>query len=681
LSLSVRSRSRLFDVPEHVARAESRQSPSRKSFLWLTLTAVGVVHGDIGTSPLYALSSCLAELAPTSCVRGDGACVWPERSADVVGLLSLMLWTVTLVGTVQFACVALSLDCAGEGGTLALASQISEERGAQRWLKTASTWAALVAAGFVVGDACLTPAISVLSSVEGIGVADASFAPAAVPVSCVLLLALFSVQRFGTARVAFLFGPIAVLWFVAVGAIGVWQMAQSSEAAALAWSAWNPAHAVGVFQRHGFRGFMALDAVVLTVTGVEAMFADLGHFGAWPSRAAWLALVFPALVLSYVGQAAFVLTLPAASASFATAFFSSVPRALLWPMIVLAVLETVIASQAMISGAFSFIVQSIQLDNLPRVRVVHTSASQQAQVYVPFLNGVLLVVSIALVVAYERASALKSAYGLAVSALLLLISLLGTAVLLLRCRSRRRWLRAPVALGGATFVLVAGAFFVANVIKVPSGGWVSLAIGGGVVVVTIAWRLGRRWKRAARIGAGAVTVDAFCEQFVVERADIPRIADRVGVFATAHVDAIPVEFVRFVEFAHTLPHTVVFLTIVFDTVPYVAPAHRCELARSDAAARVFSLVLRFGFAEHEHDVRHVLLHSPAFLRIFDSETAHLNVAFYLAKSRALIDARRPLPHRAVAWLYSLLADLQVNLADHLQLPLEATIEITSVLKL
>jgi KUP system potassium uptake protein len=296
------------DLAPAANAAPSTRGARIRHFFWLSLTALGVIYGDIGTSPLYAYSTSLAQLAPDGCADAGAACQWPSQADDALGILSLLIWSLTLVVTIQYVVVVLSLDSHGEGGTMALAAQIIESN-AWPWLKSVALGASIVGTGFVLGDGCLTPAISVVSAIEGIAVYEASLVAAVVPISCVILFFLFMSQRFGTAKIGFLFGPVIALWFLSIGAIGIWkQVVAGGGAGALAWSAWNPAHAVNFFARHGEIGWLALGNVVLAITGVEALFADLGHFGAGPVRFGWLALAYPCLLLNYIGQAAHVLS-------------------------------------------------------------------------------------------------------------------------------------------------------------------------------------------------------------------------------------------------------------------------------------------------------------------------------------------------------------------------------------
>jgi KUP system potassium uptake protein len=592
----------------------------------------------------------------------------------------------TLVVTIQYVVVVLSLDSHGEGGTMALAAQIMESN-AWPWLKSMALGASIVGTGFVLGDGCLTPAISVVSAIEGIAVYEESLVTAVVPISCIILFFLFMSQRFGTAKIGFLFGPIIVLWFLSIGAIGIWKQVVSSDGAgALAWSAWNPAHAVNIFARHGEVGWLALGSVVLSITGVEAMFADLGHFGAGPVRFGWLALAYPCLILNYVGQAAHVLA-PEGRADYSKLFYLTVPTDLLWPMIILATLATMIASQALISGAFSLISQAISLDLFPAVRVLHTSKSEEGQIYVPIVNYTLMVVTILLVIAFQRSEAFAHAYGVAVTAVIVLTCVMSTVVMMLRVR-RRKWLYYPATLlFGAVTLFIAANFFATNIAKFVSGGWIAILLGGLVVVLMFTWRRGRAWVKEARMITGVLDLEQFIDLHVGEHAGgLVRPPDRIGVFMSSQFDFVPIEFVRYSHFANSLPEIVIFLTIEQLRVPYFPNLRRCQMKFTDHKTQTYWMTVKFGFAEQRRDIRATLLESELFSEIGRqhpkwSETSddNVNVAFYVGKARIAIDAARALPRRVVASLFKSLQNLQVNTAEHLQLPPDATIEIASVL--
>jgi len=651
-----------------------------RHFFWLTLTALGVIYGDIGTSPLYAYSTALTGIAPADCAGAGAACQWPSQNEDALGLLSLLIWALTLVVTIEYVVVVLSLDSHGEGGTMALAAQIVESN-AWPWLKSVALGASIVGTGFVLGDGCLTPAISVVSAIEGIAVYEESLVAAVVPISCVILFFLFMSQRFGTAKIGFLFGPIIVLWFVSIGAIGLWkQVVAGGDGGALAWSAWNPAHAVNFFARHGEIGWLALGNVVLAITGVEALFADLGHFGAGPVRFGWLALAYPCLLLNYIGQAAHVLS-PEGRADYGKLFYLTVPSDLLWPMIVLATLATMIASQALISGAFSLISQAISLDLFPSVRVLHTSKSEEGQIYVPLVNYTLMVVTILLVIAFQRSEAFAHAYGVAVTAVIVLTSMMTTTLLLLRAR-RRKWLYALILPFGTMTLFIASNFFATNIAKFVSGGWVTVLIGGLVVALMFTWRRGRAWVKEARMITGMLDL----EQFIDLHVGHVRPPDRIGVFMSSQFDAVPIEFVRYSHFANSLPEIVIFLTVELLGVPYFPHMRRCQVKFTDHATQTYWVTIKFGFAEQRRDIRAVLLESELFREIgrqhpkwSEANDEEVNVAFYVGKSRIALNPKRALPHRMVASLFKSLQNLQANTAEHLQLPADSTIEIASVM--
>src|SRR4249919_2701799 len=436
----------------------------RHALGWLTLGALGVVFGDLGTSPLYALQEAFGgayPIAPT-----------PE---NVRGTVSLFVWSLMIVVSLKYVMIIMRADNEGEGGILALLAMAlggvrrsSEERHARRGRRVAVVLSlGFVGAALLYGDGVITPAISVLSAIEGLEVATPVFKPFVVPLSVLILIALFSLQRFGTGRVGTYFGIILATWFVTIAVLGAWNLAVHGLAVA---SALDPRWAMRFFLEHGWRGVPVLGAVVLCLTGVEALYADMGHFGRRPIRIAWYALALPSLLLSYLGQGALLLERPSAASR---PFFNSVPSWGLYPMVVLATAATVVASQALIAAAFSMTSQASQLGYLPRVRVAYTSSRQIGQVYLPSLNWTLMIACVAVTLLFRSSAALAAAFGLAVSGTMTITTILFAVV------ARRRWHWSPAAVAAVTgFLLTIDlAFLGANVLKVAAGGWLPLAIG------------------------------------------------------------------------------------------------------------------------------------------------------------------------------------------------------------
>ncbi len=448
------------------------EPPRTKGVGRLGLAALGIVFGDIGTSPLYTLRACLS-----------GRGVAPFSSADVLGVLSLIVWTLTLVVSLKYVTIVMRADNHGEGGIFALLALLPERPRATKG-SVVGIVALLVIAGaaLLYGDGMITPAISVLSAVEGLEVAAPWLKPAVLPVTCLILVLLFAFQRRGTGRLGQIFGPIMAVWFVVIGALGAIQIAQHPAVLA----ALGPQHAVRYFATHGVRSLFVLGSVVLAVTGAEALYADMGHFGPAPIRAGWFALVMPALVLNYLGQGALILRDAAAAQN---PFFAMAPAgAATYALIGLSTAATVIASQALISGAFSLTNQAMQLGFLPPVTVVHTSGEEEGQVYVPEVNLALAVACLALVLIFRHSSRLASAYGIAVTGTMVLTSIIFYEV----ARTTWRW---PLWKAGSLLVLFLSvdlSFFVANLFKVVDGGFLPLGVGLVLFLGMATWKRGRR---------------------------------------------------------------------------------------------------------------------------------------------------------------------------------------------
>jgi KUP system potassium uptake protein len=453
-------------MPDPAQHAPRRARIERAGRLGLVLGALGVVFGDIGTSPLYALQTVFSL---------DGGVVTPTET-DVYGVISLVFWAVTLIVSVKYVIFILRADTDGEGGIMALTALVQHVRPRAAWLVLLG----IFGAALFYGDGVITPAISVLSAVEGMEVASPGLEGLVVPITLAVLIALFAVQRFGTRAVGHFFGPVMVIWFVAIGVAGLREVVGDPRIL----RGLSPTYAVQFIAEDPFLAFVAGGAVVLAITGAEALYADMGHFGRSPIRRAWFALVFPALTLNYLGQGALILRDPSAIES---PFFLLLPHWARMPMVALATLATVIASQAVISGAFSVTRQAVSLGFLPRVTIRHTSAREAGQVYVPVVNWILFVAVVALVLAFQSSERLASAYGIAVTGTFIVSTILFLAV--------TRWLwRWPVwrsVAFGVVFLGIEVTLFVANVTKIPHGGWVALGIAAGVFTLLATWRRGR----------------------------------------------------------------------------------------------------------------------------------------------------------------------------------------------
>jgi len=543
----------------------------------LTLAALGVVYGDIGTSPLYAFKEAF-----------NGPHGLPLDPPGVLAVLSMMFWSLMLVVSLKYVTMMLRFDNRGEGGILALlalAAARVRERPRLAW--TVAT-CGVFGASLFYGDALLTPAISVLSAVEGISVATPALDKWIVPVTVGILIGLFAIQVRGTGAVGKLFGPCMVVWFAALAALGGISIAQTPEVLA----SLDPRHALGFAWRHPGLAFFVLGAVFLAITGAEALYADMGHFGANPIRIAWFGMVFPALMINYMGQGALVLREPAA---IKNPFYLLAAQDLLFPLVVLATAATVIASQATISGAFSMTQQATRLGYLPRIPVRHTSESERGQIYIPHVNWTMLVLVVLLVLEFKSSSALASAYGVAVSGTMVLTTvLIGVVAYTSRNRARPWLLAAMAGIGVVEFV-----FFAANAMKFADGGWFPLACG--IVIFTML----TTWKRAegvvtAREGKIRVPVEAFRKML---EPDMPRVAG-TAIYLSPDSGSVPAVLLHNLKHNKVLHERVVFLTIVDAEVPRVPDAERTELRVIDRG-RLYQALLSYGFME-EPDVQHGL---------------------------------------------------------------------------
>ncbi len=583
------------------------KSNGKSSGSALTLAALGVVYGDIGTSPLYAFKEAF-----------NGAHGLPLDQAGVLAVLSLMFWSLMLIVSLKYVSMMLRFDNRGEGGILALLALAAGRVRERPRLAWAVATCGVFGASLFYGDALLTPAISVLSAVEGISIATPALDKWIVPVTVGILIALFSIQFRGTGVVGKLFGPCMVLWFTVLAVLGGISIAQTPAVLA----AIDPRHALGFAWQHPSLAFFALGAVFLAITGAEALYADMGHFGAKPIRFAWFGMVFPALMINYMGQGALVLR---DAAAIKNPFYLLAPPELLFPLVVLATAATVIASQATISGAFSMTQQATRLGYLPRIPVRHTSESERGQIYIPHVNWAMLVLVVLIVLAFKGSSAIASAYGVAVSGTMVLTTvLIGVVAYMSRGRARPYVLAAIAAIGAVELV-----FFAANAMKFTDGGWFPLACGA--VIFTLL----TTWKRAegvvtAREGKIRVPVQAFPRML---EQGMPRV-EGTAIYLSPDSGSVPPVLLHNLKHNKVLHERVVFLTIVDAEVPRIGDAERTEL-RVIERGRLYQALLTYGFME-EPDVQHGLkLLERHGLRFEPMETT-----FFLGRS-TIARASRP----------------------------------------
>jgi KUP system potassium uptake protein len=596
-----------------------------KPLAFLTLTALGVVYGDIGTSPLYALRECF---------RPEYGIL--PSTENVLGVLSLILWSLILVVSVKYIVFILRADNRGEGGILALLALLLQQ---ERRVDDSSRRLILITLGLfgaalLYGDGVITPAISVLSAVEGLEVATPALSHVVVPLSLGILFALFMVQRFGTARVGSALGPIMLLWFAVIAVLGVHSVIAAPQVLAAA----NPWHGVIFFRDHGLAGFLTLGAVVLCVTGGEALYADMGHFGKRPIRLAWFCVVLPALLLNYFGQGALLIRLPA---TVSNPFYFLAPRSLQWPLVIIASAAAVVASQALISGAFSLTQQSIQLGYSPRMQVIHTSKHHAGQIYVPEVNKALMFFCLLLVLTFQNSSGLSAAYGIAVTGTMAITSLLFAVV----ARSRWNWSLLHVTLLTAAFLALDLSFLLANVVKIEHGGWVPIAMAIVVYTLMSTWKRGRAELYTIHT-ARALPMDLFLQS--LERSAPPRVPG-TAVFMTSSASGAPVVMLHHLKHNKTLHETVVLLSVETRSIPDVASADRMTL--EPLGHGFFRVVASYGFMQSP-DVPAVL----ASVAQHGVPIAPMSTSYYLGHERLVLTGRT----RMARWRKKLFALMSRN---------------------
>jgi KUP system potassium uptake protein len=541
------------------------RAPSPRPRTAMALAALGIVYGDLGTSPLYTYQTIVAA------VGGH------PSAADALGLLSLVVWALIVTVSVKYCLVVMRADNHGEGGILALMSLITGRAG-----RTAAALTAmgLFGAALIYGDGIITPAISVLSALEGVNVVTSALKPFVLPAALVILVALFALQTYGTARIGRVFGPIMLAWFAAIALLGVLGIVRRPEVVL----AVDPSHAVGFVLRHRWGSFVVLGGVFLAITGGEALYADMGHIGRAPIRLAWFALVLPALLLSYAGQTALLLENPALDGN---PFFRLAPGWAIIPLVVLATAATIIASQAIITGAFSLTRQAMQLGWFPGLAIRQTSDEEYGQIYVPLVNWAMMAATLALTFGFGSSDRLAGAYGTAVSTTMLLT----TALLYNVMRDVWRW-SLPVALAvSGVFVVIDVAFFAANMLKLLEGGWIPLLLGALIFAAMTTWRRGIDALRQ-RLAQGQETPERFLAR--LEEGRIPRVPG-TAVFLSRTDALVPPVLVRHVAQFKALQETIVGLTVGFDEVPRVAQSERAKVRK--VAAGLWHVTVRYGFVE------------------------------------------------------------------------------------
>ncbi|NRP75346.1 Low affinity potassium transport system protein kup [Ensifer psoraleae] len=617
------------------------QTNNLRQFLVLTLGSVGVVYGDIGTSPLYAFREALRPFAAGGVERGE-----------VIGLISLMLWALTIIVSCKYVLFLLRADNDGEGGMLALLALLMKKAPRQTAIML---MVGILGAALFIGDAMITPALSVLSAVEGLKLVTPAFQDYVLPISVAIIVLLFAIQSRGTGAVSNLFGPITLVWFIAMGAAGIAHIGDDLGILA----AVNPVHAVTFLWNGGLVGFIVLGAVFLTVTGAEALYADLGHFGRRPIQAAWFAVVFPALALNYVGQGALVLSHPEA---ISDPFFLMFPSWALLPIVILATAATIIASQAVITGAFSLVRQAIHLGFLPRFEICYTSETQTGQIYLPLVNTALLVGVLVLMLVFGSSESLATAYGVSVTGAMVVTTIL--AIEFVRHQwNWRIWTATAVLL---PLFLLELTFLGANLFKIHDGGYVPILFAGLVMTLMWTWRKGVRILRE-KTARQDVALDTFIAAVERKSEHAPAVVPGTAIFLTATPDMTPAVLLHNIKHNHVLHEHNVILTIKTARVPYVPEEDRYTLTK--LSDRFSKLELRFGFMDDPNVSR-----ALARCRKEGFKFEIMTTSFYLGRRKLVADPLSGMPK----WqdkLFIAMADSAIDPTDYFHLPANRVVEL------
>jgi KUP system potassium uptake protein len=598
------------------------EGEQKKSLGVMMLAAIGVVFGDIGTSPLYALKECFDSV--------HGIAYTPEA---LFGVISMMIWALILVVTVKYVLFVMRADNKGEGGVLSLMALALRSFDSKSKSYVFFMIIGMLGACMLLGESVITPAISVLSAVEGIKIAAPGLSKFVIPISLVILVALFLIQKYGTAAVGKLFGPITLTWFLTLAALGIINIGNAPEIIA----AFNPLYAVNFIIDHPLTAYIVMGAVVLVVTGVEALYLDMGHFGRTPVRYAWLLVVLPSLLINYLGQGALVLSNPEA---IKNPFYLMVPDWALWPTVGLATAATVIASQAVISGAFSLVSQAILLGFMPRMNIQHTSDSEQGQIYIPIVNWALLFMVVVTIIEFRESVNLAAAYGISVTSTMLITTILLAVVMF------REWKMNIILVSVITalFFVVDIAFWTATLIKIKDGGWYPLALGLLCFTCLITWYKGRQILRQRAMEEG-IQLGSFIESLLKHP---PHRVEGTAVFLTAHVDYLPVSFLHNLKHNHVLHERVFFLKVSIWDVPYVNDAERITM--KDLGGNIHVVRAIYGFKETPDMNSIIDLIEKTYSMKFDL----MNTSFFLSRD-TIVATKLPgmalWRERLFCWMY------------------------------
>ncbi|MDE2596979.1 MAG: potassium transporter Kup [Sphingomonadales bacterium] len=611
----------------------------------LAVGAIGVVFGDIGTSPLYAMRDTFAGHHPL-----------PLDRLHVFGIVSLMFWSMMIIVTLKYVTIIMRADNKGEGGSLALLALINQNISGKAWT-SGIVLLGVFATSLFYGDSMITPAVSVLGAIEGLAIYEPGLERLVVPLVVAILVFLFFIQSRGTAKVASLFGPVMLVYFGVIAVLGATSIMQMPE---VIW-ALSPHNAAAMFINDPLKGFLAMGSAVLAVTGAEALYADMGHFGRPPIRVSWLVFVLPALVLNYLGQASLLIRNPAALES---PFYFLAPQWFQWPLLIIASMAAIIASQAVISGAFSVTQQAIQLGFMPRMTIKHTSEHAAGQIFIPVLNWGLMIAVIILVLVFQRSSNLTAAYGIAVTGAMLIDNFL-LAVVLFHMWKWKPWLSIPVL---ALFFVLDGAYLSANFTKIPDGGWVPLAMGLAIFTLLTTWSRGRQLMRQ-NMAEGTIPIEVFAKSAHSSAARVPGTA----VFMASTNIGVPSALLHNIKHNKVLHERVVILTVAIQDVPYVDASERCSI--KDMGNGFYRMTLRYGFLE-ETDVPAALIRTDTCGEPFDM----MKTSFFLSR-QTLIASSKP---GMALWREKLFAWMLRNAASAMEffrLPTNRVVELGSQLEI
>ncbi len=617
----------------------------------LAFGAIGIVFGDIGTSPLYAFRETFAGHHPLAIDK-----------LHILGVVSLIFWSMTLIVSIQYVSILMRADNKGQGGSLALVALLT------RSLRDAKYGGIVVLLGVFAtalfyGDSMITPAISVLSAVEGLTVVQGNLAPLVVPISLVLLIFLFLIQQRGTASVGALFAPVMTVYFVVLAVLGIFHLIQTPEILL----ALNPWYAAQFFLTDGFLAFLAMGSVVLAVTGSEALYSDMGHFGRGPMRLSWFGFVMPCLLLNYFGQGAMIIGMDQSGVTEAiqNPFFMMAPEMMRLPLVILATVATFIASQAVISGAFSITHQAIQLGFIPRLSIRHTSAREQGQIYIPFVNWALMISVILLVLFFGSSTNLAAAYGIAVTGAMFIDTCL-MAVLVIAVWRWKLWLAIPLVL---VFFIVDGAYFAANILKVPSGGWFPLLIGAIAFTMLTTWSAGRKLMRERMVEA-ALPLNLFAKSAHSSATRVPGTA----IFMASTNEGVPSALLHNIKHNKVMHERVVVLTVEVQEVPYVDEDERYHV--EELGDGFYRLSINYGFME-ETDVPAALV---ARADLCGGPFEMMKTSFFLSR-QTLVPSEKP---GMALWREKLFAWMSRNAASAMEffrLPTNRVVELGSQLEI